>query len=255
MTLIITDQTDIAQLMNTHPFGGCKHPDDYVGPVCSSGPDDSDLIPWEEFPDRIADMERTKTTLVDIWSQSPIGKPMQSYTLYCWTWCVADALMVYREAMGLPFVKFSPSSVAAPIMNFANVGGWPEQALDWIMKNGIAPVSHVPYVTTNPRDFKPGWKEEAAKYKIVKSEAVGKNKQRIGSKLLQRKPLCSAFMFMSHAMAPLALTDDNPRLPVNEPTRYGLRVLNSHNDGIMKLEGRRAMPDSAFAISQANFAE
>lgn len=254
MTLIITDQTDVAQLMNTQPFGGCRHPDDYKGPPCASEPDDKDLIPWAEFPDRIADMERSKTTLVDIWAQSPIGKPMQSYLNYCWTWCVVDAMLVFREAEGLPYVPLSPSSVAGPIMNFANVGGWPEQALDWIMKHGVAPVSHVPYVTTNPREFKAEWQKEALKFRISKFENVGKNKQRIGSKLLTRKPLCSAFMFMEHAMAPLALTDDNPRLPVDEPTRYGLRVLNSHNDGIMKLEGRRAMPDSAFAIAQTNFA-
>jgi len=263
VTILITDTTDIQQFMQSNAgYGGCKHPDDYVGPVCASPTDDSDLIPYEEFPDRISDMEKNKTTLEHVWLDSPIGKPMQSYTNYCWAWCVVDAMMVFREVMGLPFVKLSPSSVAAPIMNFSNQGGWPEEALKWIMQNGVAPVTHVDYVTTSPRGFRNGWKEEALKFRIekfesalIRGDSVAKNKQRIGSKLLSRKPLGSAFMFMSHAMAPLRLTDDNPRLPANNPLRYGLRVLNSHNDGIMKLEGQRAMPDSAFAIAQTNFAE
>lgn len=254
MTLVINDQTDVGKYVrNENGMCGCLPREEYNGPVCASAPDDSDLIDWAEFPDRIADMERTKSSLKYIWQDSQIGVLNQRQTNYCWAFASVTALMVERAVMNLPFVRLSPSSVAGPITGYQNVGGYVEAALQWMIDHGVATEEFVPQTTLSRSDYKTGWQNNATMYKVAQWEDVGRNKQRQISKILQRKPLSCAFMFMSHAIMLLNVTDDNPRLPANNPNRYGYEPLNSWGDGIIKFEGSRALADNCYAITQASF--
>lgn len=62
----------------------------------------------------------------------------------CWGFCAASAVETRIVAQGSPFVSLSPASVCAPIVNFANRGGWPTKWLEWAGQNGIATSEHWP---------------------------------------------------------------------------------------------------------------
>lgn len=255
-SFVIDDSTDLNQfLIDNDGRCGCKPRDEYTGPVCASAPaDDEELIPWEAMPDKIADMVRAKNSIKDIWFGSKIGKLNQGRTNYCWAFASVNALMLQRAVEGKPFVHLSPSSIAGPITGYRNIGGYVEEALDWMIKKGVASEEYVPQTTLSRSDYKVGWQANAELHKVSGWEDVGRNKQRQITKLLNKKPLSCAFMYMSHAMAVVNVTDDNPRMPANNPNRYGLEPLNSWGDGIIKIEGSRAIADNCYAVTQASFA-
>jgi len=62
----------------------------------------------------------------------------QDPTNYCWTYGTVHAYMVERLLMGEPFVRMSPYSVACIVKNFSNIGGWGSQALQQMVKEGVA---------------------------------------------------------------------------------------------------------------------
>jgi hypothetical protein len=106
-----------------------------------SAPFDLPLIPRSEWPDRIADMERTKSRLSDIVLQAGIPSLDQNGTNYCWCNAVVTALETVRCVMGLPYVQLSSASVAAPIKGYRNQGGWGGEALEYMVAHGVAAAS------------------------------------------------------------------------------------------------------------------
>jgi len=102
------------------------------------------LLTEKEVKERIEERERTGNRLRDkiklggrkIKNQNGIG--------FCWGFCAASAVETRIVAMGMPFVSLSPASVCAPIVNFANRGGWPTKWLEWAAKNGVATSEHWP---------------------------------------------------------------------------------------------------------------
>jgi hypothetical protein len=103
-------------------------------------PFDLPLIPRDEWAQRIEEMEKTKSRLSDLCISAGLKCLDQNGTNYCWANATVHCVEILRVASGQPLVYLSPASVAAPIKNFANVGGWGSQALEYIIKNGIAPV-------------------------------------------------------------------------------------------------------------------
>ena len=85
------------------------------------------LIPRSEWPDRIEELERRKTRLSDIVRYRKVPSLDQNGTNYCWCNAVITAIYALRAAAGLPFIALSPASVAAPIKNGRNEGGWGAQ--------------------------------------------------------------------------------------------------------------------------------
>lgn len=101
-------------------------------------------IPRSEWPERIEEMEKTKTRLSDISDAQGIQSLDQNGTNFCWCNAVVGALQLVRAHMGEPYVKLSPASVAAPIKGYSNQGGWGGEALSYIVKHGIASIEHWP---------------------------------------------------------------------------------------------------------------
>lgn len=109
-------------------------------PLCSmagAAPLDIPIIPRAEWPDRIADMERTKSRLSDLVLQAGIPSLDQNGTNFCWCNAVVTALETIRCVMGLPYIKLSSASVAAPIKGYKNQGGWGGEALEYMVAHGV----------------------------------------------------------------------------------------------------------------------
>ena len=254
----INDQTPI----DHHEFSslcGCLPRREPVGGLECATTSPMDLIPWEEIPDRIADQERNKSSLYHRWLDSKIGVLNQNPLLYCWAFSSVEALMLERELMGLPYIPLSPSSVGAPVVNFANTGWYIEEALKQMVNVGAASTDYVPETTCDRSEFKQGWKESAACNRVTKWRDLANNTQAQLTALLTDRPLVCVHLWWKHAITHLQAIDLYPKLPCNNPLRYGRKPLNSWGPsygkkGIFQLEGQRSIADQSYCILQANFA-
>lgn len=132
---------------------GCEKRDWQENPYGSSRPrfmEDGgfSLIPRNEWVDRLEAMETEKATLTDLHKYYKIPIKSQASTPHCWSFGTASSFELARARAGLPYIEFSPDSVAGPINNYRQKGGWGDSAVDYITKHGILPVSQWPYQWT-----------------------------------------------------------------------------------------------------------
>jgi len=109
-----------------------------------AAPFDIQVIPRAEWRDRIKDMEAEKSRLTDFCDMEGLTVLDQNGTNYCWANGPTHCVEILRVYQGLPMVRLSPASIAAPIKNYRNVGGWGEQALKYIVDHGLCPQSMWP---------------------------------------------------------------------------------------------------------------
>src|SRR5690606_28723280 len=76
------------------------------------------LIPRDEWRERIEEMDRTKTRLSDMVRALQIPVKHQAQTKYCWIFSAVTALEVSRAVQGEPFVSLSPASAGALIKGY-----------------------------------------------------------------------------------------------------------------------------------------
>lgn len=256
---VINDQTQVDHLISNGGACGClpRKTEFGASPYASAAP--IDLIPWEEMPDRIADQERNESSLEHIWKDSGIGILNQNPLSYCWVFSAGMALMMERAIMGLPHVSLSPSSVGAPIVGYQNRGWYVEEALRGLINQGMASTDFVPATTTRANDFKAGWRDDAAKYKVTAwVELPPNNLQAQLTMLLLNRPLAVGLDWWGHSVCFLRALDRNPRLAANDPSRYGTKYANSWDstwgdNGWGILEGSKQLASQSYAIEQATF--
>lgn len=220
--------------------------------------DTIDPIPMEEWPDKIADLERNKATLKHIWAQSDGNVWDQSQLSYCHSFSSVKGYDVTRDVMGLPKVSLSASSVAAPITNYRNQGWFIEDALKQMVEVGVATTDFVPMLTTSRNAFKAGWQADAAKHKVTGWFDVPRRNLLIhGTLLLSGYPVVVGLNYWGHAVLDLVLRDVNNRLAATNPARYGIEFLNSWretwgNEGFGVRTGSKALADSIYALNQSS---
>lgn len=95
------------------------------------------LIPESEWKDRIKERIDNKTTTRHFVKALDIPHLDQNGTNYCWVNGVTHAIELCRGRELGRYVSLSPASAGARIKNFRNVGGWGDEALDWIREHGI----------------------------------------------------------------------------------------------------------------------
>lgn len=257
---VINDQTAVDNPLLNGGMCGSLPRREPVGSLPFASTDPFDLVEWEAMPDMIADQERNKSSLYHLWKDSPMGALNQNPLLWCWAFSSVEAMMLERIAQGLKFVRLSPSSVAGPLVNYRNMGYYPEQALERMVTDGAASTAFVPETTNRKSDFKSGWEADASKYKVTKWRDVGNDAQRQNTMLLRNKPLVCTHQWWSHAILHMRLIDRNPRLPANNPQRYARTALQSWGpgegeNGAIIIEGNRSIADQSYSILQAKFTE
>lgn len=225
---------------------------DWSAAPCGEGyakPFDIPLIPRSEWRDRIEDMERTKSTLNDLCESHDLSVLNQGRTKYCWANGPVHCVEILRLVQGQSKLRLSPASVAAPIKNFRNVGGWGEQSLGYIIEHGIVPQTMWPanaidrkYATEQARD-------ERSKYQVDEwYDLKPRNFDQLMTMLLLRIPCSVAYNWWRH----LIMASD----PIALDGGFGIRVRNSHgvrwgsNGTAVFREGygrNQANPDEALA--------
>lgn len=214
------------------------------------------LIRMEEWPDRIADLERTGTNLKHRWLDSPIGILDQGDYPFCHGFAAVESILIQMVKQGLPYVALSPSSVAAPVTGFRKAGAWIGKDLQQIVKVGAAPALLIPMLTHSRSDFPPGWEKEAAKFRVTEyAELRPRDFEQHGSALLQNIAVSVGQSHWSHAVLHLVLRDMNPGLAATDHNRYGVEFPNSWgkrwgNQGWAVQVGSKKFADEAYMSKQ-----
>lgn len=264
---------------------------DHVQPL--SGPDGPGYVPRDydrhpvgsykggrKFPDALRydekqlreifrEQEAKKTSLRHIQDRSPRGWLRQSPTNYCWCYAVTVAVMLIRVCANLPFVRLSPFSVACPIKNFRNNGGWGTQALAYMVEHGVAAEEFWPMETPemssaeceranmaairNGRQYFESSRANAAEHKITEFFDVGDRDWNAKLSLLARRiPVPCGYSWMGHEMTSVrGIVLPSGELAAEDSDHYGRD--GTPNYRIMT--ERRGTPDDACApvVSDPNF--
>lgn len=206
------------------------------------------LIPRNEWRDRIEEMESTKSRLSDIWASGGCEILDQNGTNYCWCNGVVTAIYLVRAFNGLPFIPLSPASVAAPIKNYSNEGGWGGDALNYIIEHGIAPQSVWP-PNAIKRQYFDDSRDDAARHKVTEWEELpNRDLDALMTALLLRRPVAVGYNWWSHevcAVDPIAFPGRD-----DDPSSWGAGILNSWGasygtGGYAILRGRKCIHDDA----------
>ncbi len=226
------------------------------GAIPSVPPRAVQTIQMEEWPDRIADKERTKSSLKHIWADSQIGVLNQASVSYCHAFMTVMLMMIKREQMGLPFVRLSASSIGGPVTGWRNAGAFIHDDLERAVKAGACSVDFCPMLTTNRSDCKTGWEADAAKYKVSEfTDVRPRNFLEHGSLLLQNHPVGVGLNYWGHAVTDMVLRDLYPTKRATDEARYGVEFLNSWqaswgNGGFGVRTGSKMYADAIFALYQ-----
>lgn len=208
------------------------------------------IIPESEFQERIKEKEERKNRLSDIADRAGLPCKDQQQTNYCWINAPTYALELIRVVQNQPMVILSPASGGARIKNFRNVGGWGEEALEWIVENGLCPVDVWPANHWNSNKFATAANIELAKqYRCLEwCEAEPRNMQELISLLLHNIPVPVGYNWWGHEVTAVdAVWIDGRAWP---------RIRNSWgmgwgSQGYGILQGDRAPADDAVAPMSA----
>ncbi len=214
------------------------------------------LIPMERYPDALIRWEdvpkvidrchaegifplyhQQATGLMKEWNQDGYG--------YCWAYGLTAAVMGCRAVEGQPPVRLSPFSLGW-LVNWRNSGYYCDRAIAGARERGIAPVEYVPEYSLDTRRFKPGWQDEAKKYRPLEwwdvncSAAERDVICQCLTILATGRPLYVAYNWWRHALECVGM--------LYKDGRVVWQLWNSHGDGVIEIAGSRGVPDEAYGV-------
>lgn len=163
------------------------------------------LIPESEWDDRIRQLEKDKATLKDFALDMGLEVLNQGQTNYCWAnGVVFSAMLSKLQETGRVF-RLSPASVAAPVKNFRNVGGWGEQALEWIIENGINEVDDWPANAIDRRYYTEENRQKAKRHIGLEYIRISRFEQEV-SAILSGVAVAAGYDHWSHLTCSVHVT-------------------------------------------------
>jgi hypothetical protein len=227
-------------------------------------PADMPLIPWEEMPERIRDMEATNSRLSDMRMVGNSGQPIESLDQngqgYCWAYSTTSCVQMLRCKANKPYVPLSAHSVACVIKNFRDQGGWGAASLEFVTERGVMPQSIWPAKSMSRQYDTPSNWEKAKHYRVAEAWVDlmpalydrDMTAQQQLTCLLNRIPVIGDFNWWGHSVCVLDAVDVYPERSARDPRRYGQRILNSWSDnwgdlGMGVLKDSKAIADGGAA--------
>lgn len=132
---------------------------------------DLPLIPRSEWPERIADLEKSKGRVSDYRARGNNGKRIppldQNGKGYCWAHSTTQAVQLQRAINNLPYVGLSAYSVACIIKSYADEGGWCGESLAFLAKTGVASEAYWPQRSMERSNDNAKTRENMALHKVT----------------------------------------------------------------------------------------
>lgn len=216
------------------------------------------VIPREEWPERIAQMNEEKSRLSDIYDIGNFGQRIPSLDQngqgFCWAYSTVGVVQCLRAKANMPYVNLSPHAVACKIFGFQDRGAWGALSAEWISKNGVPSAEFWPQKSMNRRHDTPDTWENAKLHRITEGwidldaphPADAKlSFDQIMTLLLMRIPVVTDFDWWGHSVFALDPIDFQPSAPLNSIERWGYLIQNSWGDGWSengrgRIRGRKA---------------
>ncbi len=204
------------------------------------------LIPRSQWKQLVADGKGT--FIGDLLRANKIPCKDQDGTNYCWAYASVGCVEALRALQGQPYVDLSAESVAGPIKNWRNQGGWGYEALEQLTNVGACRSDFMDSPNSlSPRRWKTGWEADRANHKIVAAWATLDDGgfDAVFTAALLRLPVSIGLDWWSHQVmvtAPVVFSDGS----------YGVEIRNSWgseygDDGFAELTESRATPSGSFA--------
>lgn len=242
-----------------------------VQPAYGASPSEIKTYQREDWPAMLEEQEKRKSSLWHIRERGgPNGGRIpflnQGSYGYCWAHSAAHAVMLQRAVDNLPYVALSAFSVAGPVKNGRNEGGWAALAFDRMMTHGIAPQSLWPQGNASPSLWTPQVAAEAAKVKVGEGwwdagQHPGLRNltiDQVFTLLYDCVPCPVEFNWWRHSVLGLRFVDKKDRSDPKDIGRYDLDILNSWLNygvnGVGRLSGSRKIPDSAVGLTTTSAA-
>lgn len=163
---------------------------------------------------------------------------------YCWSHSSVMAVQLIRALDNQPYEPLSAFAVASIINNYRNEGGWCTLSLEWIAKHGVPSQKLWPQGEVRRALDTREMREDAATRKVTEWMDLDPTamKRQVATCLLSGIPVATDFNWWGHSVCSVRCLSWNP---------FSVSVKNSWSNwgdnGIGKLEGRRAIPDGAIA--------
>ncbi len=203
-------------------------------------------IPRIDWPGIIEEKEANQSRMSDARKRNFFPSLNQGNTNYCWANGVVSAMYIDRAKRGLPHIDLSPASVAAPIKNYRNQGGWGDEALEYLVEHGIASQVTWPANAIDRKYDDLSSRAERKNFRISEwYELDYQDFDQLATCLLLNIPVAVGYNWWSHLICVLDLV----RLGRDE---YGTLILNSWGNswgdrGEGVLSARKSRPDGAVA--------
>lgn len=201
------------------------------------------IIPRNEWPDRISEMESDNTRVSDMLLAADIPSLNQEQTNYCWCNAVTGCVQALRCQQDQEYISLSPASVAAPVTGFRNEGGEGLEALQYMVQNGIASTDIWPANAIDESYVEPAAQERLL-HKVTSFVVLQQgNFDQLMTMLFMRMPTAIGLDWWSHevmACDPVSLGNG----------QFGIRFRNSWgasygSNGFNTLTEQKATPDDA----------
>lgn len=211
---------------------------------------DIPLIPESEWKERIEERERKDLTNRAVRESYSIPSLDQNGYPYCWAHGPTQAMCYWQVKAGEPKRQFSAISVAAPVKNFAKVGGWGDQALAYIAENGINYADDWPINAHDRRYFNAENKAKAKENRVTEWwDLKPRDFPELVTCLLNGFPVSVAYNWWRHLVCAIDVVVKGGEVCVLIDNSWGSRW---GDNGLSVLCGSKKYADEAIALRVQN---
>lgn len=206
------------------------------------------VIPREQWADLIRQREADHATNRERMLDGGVKIKDQDGTNFCWAFAPTLCVEIARANAGQPYVSLSPASVACPITNYRNIGGWGKDALDGLRELGAVPSELWPDISRSKKNATDAANTARAFHRAVEWWELQNSLDHLVSALLRGFVVAVGYNWWGHEVTAVD--------PVIYQKDIAILIANSWGEewsdkGFGLITGRKMVPDDAVVCRTA----